>query len=218
MKRIRRQDCSASQRRRIVNAIKGFRGEQRRQAEEFTDFVGHDELCSYIYTMQQWYADGRWQDAKLLIDARETFKSVMALDTDPTSLALYRGLRIAKGSYLEKLKIGDFTTLPVSQTRGFSAWTTKASVAASFATNLAVAVTYSKGVDDAYTGLVARLVSGPGMTLFIAPPSHSVPWFNDLFKKAVDGVSSRFHEHEFGMRSGKVRVKIIRKGLTVASS
>src|SRR5690606_23866586 len=95
------------------------------------------------------------------------------------------------------LSVGDIVTFLVVRNRGCSSWTLKRDAANKFS-----------GPTKDKIGLVVQLIGGDGIKAFLAPPSHSVKWFNDLYKKTM-GESYRFNEQEYAICSKNIKVKII---------
>lgn len=58
-------------------------------------------------------------------------------------------------------------------------------------------------------GLVVKLLGGRNIRTFLAPPSHTDPWFDSLYKRTM-GRAFRYKEHEFALCADRVEVEVVR--------
>lgn len=187
--------CNKEQIDQIMNVVHSFHGKNRLQAEEFANLMGHKRLCIILHAMRRWHGAGwGWNSAKKILGAKDVLFRVMDLDPPYGS---YRGFKVDRDSEYSELKIGDTATIPVTRNRGCSSWTTKRDLANKFS-----------GATKEKVGLVVKFLGGKDVETFLAPPSHSVGWFNDLYKRTM-GESHRFSEHEFAICSKDIKVEIV---------
>lgn len=190
----RMSSCSGRECQRIASAIQSMRGSHRANAEALLARMGSRDLCLALHAMRRWYSNQCAPIARRLIDARYGLAS--AMDLSPP-VGAFRGFKVDRGSRLALMNVGDRVVIPVTRNGACSSWTACRSKANLFS-----------GAGRGKTGIVVRLVSGAGVTCFIAPPSHSEPWFDALYSKTM-GRAFRFKEQEFAICSDAVTVEIV---------
>lgn len=188
--------CSKKDQKAILDAIEKMFGISKGMAQQFVDDLGHEQACRVLHGMRRWYSNQTWAVARHIIEARPKLLTAMRLDPQD-AVGAYRGFKVDVTSPLARTAVGDILRLPVSRNGGCSSWTLERHKANLFS-----------GAGSGKIGLVVQLHSGTNCTPFIAPPSRSQGWFNDLYK-ATMGESFRFKEEEYAIQGSPLEVKVV---------
>jgi hypothetical protein len=175
-----------------VHEVEGL---HREKAVKLLEEVGAPTLFEMLHSMRRWYS-GQTMATRLL-KHNDTMSSFMKLDPEDV-VGVYRGFKVPKDHPLASAEVGQRLTIPVTRNRGISSWSTSQDVTNRFS-----------GGGKGKVGLVVKLVDSKGVTPILAPPSHTEPWFNALYEKAI-GTSFRPKEHEYLLSAPEVRVEIVR--------
>jgi hypothetical protein len=154
---------------------------------------GQKEVFESIEAMKVWYCCKK--GVNKLKEHRATLSRVMLLDPK-WAVGLYRGLTAKKGTPLASVKVGDEFDLPTIK-NGVSSWTTSIHLAGSFASG------YSQA------GIIVELIDPKGVVPLVAPPSHTVDFFNKLYREQVGSNRYRKAEDEYLLASKKTRVRVV---------
>ncbi len=159
--------------------------------------IGATELCTVLHAMRRWYSYNCWNNAKKILPHAGALSPGM--DLDPRrAVGAYRGFRVPKGSsFVTDFEEGDVLSLPVERNGGCSSWTMSRAKANLFS-----------GSAKTYSGIVIQLEDARGVRPFIAPPSHSESWFNELYARTMNR-AYRFSEEEYAIYGKKLTVRIV---------
>ncbi len=185
--------CNAADIAKVMAAVERLPPAQRRQARAFAEVVTPHGLCEILHAMRRWYSNQTGPIARRLLPHREALSAVMQLGTPVGS---WRGFKIPRGEVRPELRPGAAMILPVSRNGNCSSWTTVRAKADRFS-----------GATKTHVGVVVELIGGDGVRTFIAPPSHTLPWFDALYELAI-GRSFRFTEAEFALCAEAVIVRV----------
>jgi hypothetical protein len=177
-------------------SIRTWKSPHREQAIRLMNRVGVDTLFRTLHAMRRWYSGQTMTGA--LRGARSVLEDVM--DLSPGSArGIYRGFKIDVGDDLaRKLAVGAKIVLPIERNSGISSWSIEESQTNKFS-----------GGGKGKIGVIVRLTSVEGITVLLAPPSHTDRWFNALYEYVI-GNKFRPIEGEFLIAADRVRVEVIR--------
>lgn len=167
----------------------------REEANKFLSEVSPEKAFELLHSIRRWYA-GQTMAHKL-----KQYNPVLAsaMQLDPESVVgVYRGFKVPNNSPLAAVKEGDLLTLDVTRNRGLSSWATSQEATNRFS-----------GKSKGKTGLIVRLANSEGVQPLLAPPSHTAPWFNALYERAI-GKSFRPTEEEYLIAAPRVQVEVVR--------
>lgn len=179
----------------LTQRIASWESPHRDEAQRFASEVGHGELFELLHSMRRWYTGQTM--ARALLAKRDALSSVMQLDPKD-AVGSFRGFKVPKDHPYADLKVGDKLDLPVTRNHGFSSWSTTEAPTNRFS-----------GGGKGKVGLIVKLVDGEGATPVLAPPSHTKPWFNELYAHAI-GKSFRPTEGEYLISGPSLKVEIVR--------
>ncbi len=180
----------------LVGQVHSWDSPHRDEAVKFMEEATPAGLFDMLHGMRRWYSGQTM--ARKLLDKRDSLSSVMKLDPKD-AVGSFRGFKVPKDSSLAtSVEVGQQLTLPVTRNHGFSSWTTSQDAANKFS-----------GAGKGKIGLVVKLVDAHGITPVLAPPSHTEPWFNELYSKVI-GSSFRPKEGEYLVAAPSVKVEVVR--------
>jgi hypothetical protein len=160
-------------------------------------------ICQILHSMRRWYSSNAYSSAKYLLKYQNELKS--AMDLSPP-IGAYRGFKVFRDSELANVQKGDIIDLPVTRNGGCASFTGKRKIANRFS-----------GKSKDKVGLIIKLYSPINVKTFIAPPSKSQKWFNNLYRETM-GKSFRHNEEEYACcfanngppdKNSFMRVKIV---------
>lgn len=180
---------------KLEEEIKSWDSPHRDDALRYMEKVTPKKLFTMLHSMRRWYSGQTM--AHGLREGRAELGLVMTLA--PEELPdLYRGFKVPKDHPLASAQAGQRLELAVERNKGLSSWSTSPELVNRFS-----------GGGKGKTGLVVKLVSAEGTQPLLAPPSHTVDWFNALYEKAV-GSSFRPKEGEYLLDAPAVKVEVLR--------
>lgn len=160
-------------------------------------------ICQILHSMRRWMTSNAYSSAKYLLKYQNELKS--AMDLSPP-IGAYRGFKVFRDSELANVQKGDIIDLPVTRNGGCASFTGKRKIANRFS-----------GKSKDKVGLIIKLYSPINVKTFIAPPSKSQKWFNNLYRETM-GKSFRHNEEEYACcfanngppdKNSFMRVKIV---------
>lgn len=175
----------------------------RDKSLEFMNRVTPEGLYFTLNGMRRWYSSNAYSSAKYLLKYHNELKS--AMDLSPP-IGAYRGFKVFRDSELANVQKGDIIDLPVTRNGGCASFTGKRKIANRFS-----------GKSKDKVGLIIKLYSPINVKTFIAPPSKSQKWFNNLYRETM-GKSFRHNEEEYACcfanngppdKNSFMRVKIV---------
>lgn len=188
--------CNRRDTQKIIDVvIDDFRGKTMTTVVDFACDIGPTNLCRVLHAMRRWYSYNTWNAAKKILPFRAQLEDAMDLSAP---IGAFRGFKVDKNSPMAALEEGEVISLPVTRNGGCTSWTLERGMADRFS-----------GASKGKTGLVVKLVSERGVEAFIAPPSHSEPWFNKLYENTM-GRSFRFNEQEYAIYGKRLTVEVVR--------
>lgn len=179
----------------LMSKIDGLEASSRRKAIAYSEETTPRGLFELLHGMRRWYS-GQTMIGKL-IEHHDALADVMDLDPDDAK-GVFRGFKVPNDHELARSSVGDITTIPVTRNRGVSSWSTKQELTNRFS-----------GGGNGKTGLIVKLVDTDGVRPLLAPPSHTEPWFNQMYDATI-GKSFRPNEHEYLLQAPRVKVEIVR--------
>jgi hypothetical protein len=179
----------------MMAAVHGLEEEHRKPALAFAEKVTPAGLFDILHSMRRWYSGQTM--ARKLVEHQGNLSSAMKLFPED-AVGVYRGFKVPKDDPLAQLTVGQTITLPVTRNHGVSSWSTTEAPTNRFS-----------GGGNGKVGLIVKLVDGEGITPILAPPSHTEPWFNALYAKAI-GKSFRPTEGEYLISAPHVKVEVVR--------
>jgi hypothetical protein len=179
----------------MVAKVQSWESPHAERAQQFMEEVGPARLFDLLHSTRRWYSGGT--RAHNIAEHRDALKEVMKLEPKD-ALGVYRGFKVDRDNPLAALKQGERLTLDVTRNKGISSWTTTEAAANKFS-----------GAGNGKVGLIIKLVGHDGIEPILAPPTHTEPWFNELYGHVI-GKSWRPTEHEYLIRAPKVDVEVVR--------
>lgn len=185
--------CTARDVRKITAAIEAMRGARRSSARAFAAEVTPRGLCEILHAMRRWYSFNTGAMARRILKHHAALSKVMDLGLP---VGAWRGFHLPRTRDCPALRAGREGDLPVTRNGACSSWTADRARADQFS-----------GASRRNVGVVVELLGGDDARAFIAPVSHTEPWFNDLYAAAI-GRSFRWKEEEFAIHAEWLRVRI----------
>lgn len=175
--------------------VKSLEGPHREQAVKFMEDVGPEKLFEMLHSMRRWYSGQTM--ARAILTHRESLSEAMKLDPADV-IGIFRGFKVPKDHELASAQVGQKLEIPVTRNHGFSSWSTTEAPTNRFS-----------GGGKGKVGLIVKLVDSKGVTPVLAPPTHTEPWFNELYLKTI-GKSFRPTEGEYLIAAPKINVEVVR--------
>lgn len=175
----------------------------KEKALKFVEKISAKGVCQVLHSLRRWLSSNSYSSAKYLLKYHEALKSAMNLSPP---LNTYRGFKVSRDSELANVQKGDIIDLPVTRNGGCASFTGKRKIANRFS-----------GKSKDKVGLIIKLYSPINVKTFIAPPSKSQKWFNNLYRETM-GKSFRHNEEEYAIcvanngppdKNSFMRVKIV---------
>jgi hypothetical protein len=179
----------------LMQSIESWESPHREKALSFASELSPPKLFEVLHGMRRWYTGQTM--AKKLVEHNEALSKVMKLEPKDV-VGIFRGFKVPKDSPIAQAKPGDTLELDVTRNRGLSSWSTNEQ-----------AVNRFSGAGNGKVGLNVKLVGSDGVKPLLAPPSHTEPWFNELYSRAI-GKSFRPTEGEYLISAPKIRVEVLR--------
>ena len=195
-KNYRMPSCNGCETNDVMSVVHSLRGTAKRDALQMVEEIGERELCLVLHAMRRWYSYNTWNAAKKIIPHMDALARGMNLDPDDV-VGAYRGFRVPRDHHILDFEEGDVISLPVVRNGGCSSWTLSREKANLFS-----------GASREQAGIVIRLAESRNVEPFIAPPSRSENWFNQLYERSMNR-SFRFNEEEYAIYGTKLICEIV---------
>lgn len=179
----------------LMTNIETWNSPHREKALAMASEMSPPKLFEVLHGMRRWYTGQTM--AKKLVEHNEALTKVMKLEPKDV-VGIFRGFKVPKDSPLAQAKPGDTLELDVTRNRGISSWSTSEQ-----------AVNRFSGGGNGKVGLNVKLLSSDGVKPLLAPPSHTEPWFNELYSHVI-GKSFRPTEGEYLISAPKIHVEVMR--------
>lgn len=179
----------------LVQQVESWDSPHKQEALQFLSKNSPEKVFEMLHSMRRWYSGQTM--ARAIANHRGSLQEVMHLDPKD-ALGVYRGFKVDKNSPLANIQVGQKLDLEVTRNHGFSSWSTSQE-----------AVNRFSGGGKGKVGIVVKLDDHQGITPVLAPPTHTSPWFNEMYAHVI-GKSFRPKEGEYLIQAPKVSVEVIR--------